>query len=586
VTRCHVVTLSLAFLIATATAVAEPFDGRPGEPSCEESTTKSILKENEEFITQLKSLKNKEIQSESISRTAENRIITLVIKPTRGERYTVRGQILSAQVHAGEILISFLSEGNQFGELVISLAEIDLENTFISKLMTDMDKLELSKRLERIYKQGQAINYLDLKNKFSIETGKIMSLDQRNGVIQNIALMQPNGLTTLVDITRIDPVSLRTYVVKQRTLTAKESGVLRKLQAASRNKQYISFLHQLRDGRQVAFEGWVISAALDVNGDYLLKLRTDTYHENEYSKEVRLSQIIPESFNSEPVLEIPRGVVKGPGAVTLNVMSKSVRALSKAKRVFVSPTLLKELNEFSDSSRVSGMTMPEGLTDIANDGSKILETRLYFKSDELSIRLTMQLRSEGRSIRRWLFGDTSLDDQKASEAQDNAIYSPLEAETLSTTRYYEDLPASRLRMHMQRIRTALLISVLNKHMGNIVNQWSKSLPANIHSPAVLELLLHSRGLSYSLDRGLVSEPQVMTEQQKKMYAAIQYLIDNDLVFWSGNMDSMGIKMGIYPVSGRNSIKPPNLHATSHNLSDELFVAMENAGLKYLNGQWQ
>ncbi|MCB9027247.1 MAG: hypothetical protein H6625_13080 [Bdellovibrionaceae bacterium] len=282
--------------------------------------------------------------------------------------------------------------------------------------------------------------------------------------------------------------------------------------------------------------------------------------------------IIPDTFVRDFKLENTDGKVgNNPTSVVAFGDSQAIE--------HVSESLLKKLSVFADVDQISGQTLPDELESLVDPGK---EVRIYFSSGERTIRLTVRRKNDGS----WLFGDTAYDLLTIDENYKNYSYGRYtlnEINHLESSEFEGSLPAARLRDHMSNIRNILMNGLVNMRFQGVQKDWRKSIPEDVDSAVVVELLLADQNQYYHLDRGFVNQRiNNLSETQKKTLAAIKYLAANKLVFWSKNAGSSGIKEGIYK---QGEVKPSTLWMAGYDFVRAIFDSMETLGVEYTDGDW-
>ncbi|MBN20924.1 MAG: hypothetical protein CL678_06495 [Bdellovibrionaceae bacterium] len=118
------------------------------------------------------------------------------------------------------------------------------------------------------------------------------------------------------------------------------------------------------------------------------------------------------------------------------------------------------------------------------------------------------------------------------------------------------------------LRNSFLLSSFNEW-----NQWAKSLPEFQHNLTLIELFIKKIGKRFDLFDGLVNHSSELTVEEVKLIAAISYLTEHQLAFYSA---PVRIPTGIYPIG---SIQQLTFFAVRTSLSS-LFSELEKQGLVF------
>lgn len=549
------------------------------------SAERTILDEQESFRDSIRSLSHGTLPPAYFQPTPVNRIVEMYV--TYGEKGITHheGRIVGARAGAdgkAELIFSERDPNGDYSSEIkfFPIANVEAKSASIIKVITIEDQQRTAAQFLTAIQKGQHVSYVSQFGGVREEVGRIRSLEQgRSGRITSFIRVDDNGTEIKESLASVDPASIRIFKVQPRTLNATESDLVRKLYTSVSEGKYVSF--RVKNGSHAfIFEGWVTQMNFASNGEYLIGVNRDNCESHCVATKYKLSDIFPESFDDRPTLAVRQtgvGQNQGRAAAQLDAYLQGKWTVGHE---YISQGLYSELSVFAETNQASGASLPRDLEKTVRPGT---ELRLYFSGGERRVRLTVRRNRD----RTWTFGDTAFDRRTISESyfdsNSKSRYTINEKERLEDSRFSDRLPAARLRDHMRSIRDVLMREQVANEFQDVLKEWSKSIPENIYSAEVIELLLHEQGQRFVLNRGFVrTELPALTESQAKQLAAINYLISNKLTFWSYNAGASGIKMGIYP---RDSVNPSTLWLAGVDFSRGLLDSMKAAGLKYENGKW-
>lgn len=545
-----------------------------------------IFQELDSFRNIFKSLALGEIIPASFPITPVNREVSFWVQYENGGSSLYEGRILEVRRRLSVIEVVFSRkhhDGNyaRKGE-VIPISRIDVNTVQIRKVVS-LEERQLTVGLfQNSIQAGEHVTFIDQFGGLHQRQGRVASLERdKHGKVTSYVLAEDSGMEVMGSIGSIDPASIRTFEVKPRPLNPIETALVVELKNAFTTRSYVSF--QAKRGSKIfRYEGWITEVDLGTDGEYLFRINENKCEFRCGSHKFRLANIVASSFEARPILRVNEtGEVQNRGQAAAKVVAytESIYGGNK-KTVVISKNLFSELSVFADSKQASGSRLPFELRDLVEPG---FELRIYFSSGDRRVRLTIRRSSNGR----WSFGDTSFDRLSVSESYFDEHYQSRytlnEQNHLEDNRFEDRLPAALLREHMAIIRDVLMKGQVEIEFQDVQKEWAKSIPENVDSAEVVELLLHDQSLYFSLNLGFVrDELSPLDESDAKKLAAIKYLVKSNLVFYSYNAGASNIKMGIYP---QGSVKPSYMWLTGYDFGRSLFESMDEAGLQYANGQW-
>lgn len=345
-------------------------------------------------------------------------------------------------------------------------------------------------------------------------------------------------------------------------LTVEGQRLLSDLRLALETKKYVAF-RTARTLNHDFFEGYVSGIKVKPDGSYKIRVHEDL---SSFPVDYDLNEIIADSFILDPK---PAAFPKDLAWETRSSSSVSAfRTVQGRTRTFrPSMELLDVLDRFSRKDEISGNELPVELTEAVPQDS---ELRIYFARGEKEVRLVIRRKGD------WSFGTSALDKDKIFEGNP---YTVNEEDSLLRTKVFA---AYALRTNMRAIRYMLLYDVVRSQFSEQAERWGKVIPEGRGS--IEECFLQSLGLQYHIVHGLRSNPAAerLNSEQKKLLAAIRYLEEQSLIFWSVNAQASGLSEGIHP---QNTPWPTYMNLRGFYLPESLFRSMDKANLVYKDGAW-
>ncbi|PWU14546.1 MAG: hypothetical protein C5B49_13035 [Bdellovibrio sp.] len=140
-------------------------------------------------------------------------------------------------------------------------------------------------------------------------------------------------------------------------------------------------------------------------------------------------------------------------------------------------------------------------------------------------------------------------------------------------------PAEVLRARMMRIRSKTVRDLVRADFRPVWENWLRSIP--LITDEIVELVLASQGLRYSIESGLERRSDPIDNDQRRKIAAIKYLIKNNLKFVSSAQRPFG-EARIVP---RKTDTDEILHK-SFDFWGELLGSLKQFGVEEHDGEWK
>lgn len=533
-----------------------------------------------------KSVVFSEAQMNLIKITPPNELVMLMYR-VEGKVTGVYGRVEKVFSDSDGILALKVTSVESHISRVIPADRIVFENSFLTKVFTANEQAQTLAKLHEAIEAGKPVSYMDhpYATRPREITGWVQFAKPPVRETEDLRITLSTGLEMSVRSADIDPASIRIINVIPKPLNATQTILEEALRGAMIRQTQVSFIEtSTGQSSGVKFEGRVTGTELSAEGEWLvlverpsaLNRRGDESSVDSFK--FPLSKIEVETVQVlEPVIKGGGEGSRGGGELPFRLTAFQGTMLNHSTQVTLPDFLLSEIFSYSNLARASEPTQLPKLGQCIMPGQ---ELRVYFRKGDIQVRLTIRRNESGE----WSFGDTGWDRIYVNE---NSGYFTNELNALNDSYHQSKPPAQRLGWSLQVIYHSMLKQVILEQYRGLMERWVKVIPEDIRTSFVAELILRDQGKVFSLERGVEAAGSApLSEIQMKTLAAIRYLEENNLVFYSSNARASSVELGIYPQTGAGSVTVKRLHMAGYDFESQLTSAMQAKGLEYRDGEWR